>query len=117
MTKNVRNILIVLILAALVVAVPGGGKGANTAIQAIFLAFLAGWVVALVHFYRQHRLELYALGDSRRGLLYVALGVIAVTFTATSRLWHTATGEIVWIALVAGAVYAIFTVIWSARRY
>jgi hypothetical protein len=117
MTKNVRNILIVLVLAALVVAVPGGGKGANTAIQAIFLVFLAGWVWIFVNFYRQHRMELYALGDSRRSLLYVALAVIAVTFTATSRLWNTATGEIVWIALIAGAVYAVFTVFWSARRY
>jgi hypothetical protein len=117
MTKNVRNVLIVFALAALVVLIPGGGRGANVAIQAISLAFLAtiGWVASLM--YRQHRHELYALGDARRAVLYVAIGVAAVTFTATARLWSTATGEIVWIALIAGAVYAVFTVYWSARRY
>jgi hypothetical protein len=117
MNKNLRNILIVLVLAALVVLIPGGGKGANTAIQAVYLAFLASFVGLASVQYRQHRMELYSLGDSRRALLYVSLGVIAVTFTATSRLWHTATGEIVWIALIAGAVYAVFTVWWAVRRY
>ena len=117
MAKNVRNVAIVLLLAALVVLIPGGGKGANTAIQAVSLAFLAAFAWFASIMYRQHRVELYSLGDGRRALLYVAFGVAAVTVTATSRLWHTSTGTIVWIALIAGSVYAAFTVLWSARRY
>jgi hypothetical protein len=114
--KNVRNILIVLVLAALVVLIPGGGSGANVAIQAVSLAFLAaiGWIAVLV--YRQNRVELYSLGDAKRATLYLAAGVAALTLTATSRLWQTAGGEVAWFVLLGAAVYAAFTVIWSARR-
>ena len=115
--KNVRNILIVLVLAALVGLVKGGTTGANFAIQAVSLAFVAsiGWVAARM--YRQHRIELYALGEFKRGTLYVAAAVAALTLTATSRLWATAAGEIAWLVLIGGAVYAVFAVFWSARKY
>ena len=39
--------------------------------------------------YREHRGSLYLLGDGRRALLYGALGVLAVTLTATDRLWQS----------------------------
>jgi hypothetical protein len=115
--KNARNIVIVLVIAALVVVIPGGGTGANVTIQAVSVAFLAaiGWVAMLL--YREHRVTLYALGDRRRAILYAAAAVATLTLTATSRLWHTPAGEIAWLALVAGSGYAAFTVIWSARKY
>jgi hypothetical protein len=115
--KNARNAVIVLVLAALVVLLPGGGRGANTAIQAVSLLFLAtlGWFAMLM--YRQHRIDLYGLGDKRRAALYVAIGVAALTLTATSRLWASAGGELAWFVLLAGAGYAVFAVVWSARKY
>jgi hypothetical protein len=115
--KNVRNVAIVLVLALLVAVLPGGGQGATVAIQAISLAFLGaiGWVAAQM--YRQHRVELYSLGDAKRAILYVAIGVAALTLTATSRLWHTGPGEIAWLALLGGSIYAVVAVVWSARRY
>jgi hypothetical protein len=115
--KNVRNVAIVLGITALVVLIPGGGKGANVAIQAVSLGFLAAiaWVASVM--YREHRGALYALGDARRATLYIAAGVATLTLTATSRLWNTPTGEIVWIALIGGSVYAVFSVVWSARKY
>jgi hypothetical protein len=117
MSKNIRNVAIVLVLAGLVVAVPGGGTAAAIAIQLVSLAFLGslGWFASIM--YRQHRAELYGLGDSRRAILYVALGVGALTLTATQRLWTTASGEIVWFVLILGAVYAVVAVFIAARRY
>lgn len=117
MTTNVRNILIVLLIAALVALVPGGGDGANVAIQAVSLAFLAaiGWVAAMM--YRQHRAALYALGDARRGILYAAIAVGTLTLTATSRLWQTSAGSVAWLLLIGASVYALFAVVWSARKY
>jgi hypothetical protein len=105
------------VLAALVVLIPGGGQGANIAIQLVSLAFLGGlgWIAYLM--YRQHRADLYGLGDTKRATLYIAAAVVALTLTATSRLWSTPGGEIVWFALLVAAVYAGFAVIWSARRY
>lgn len=115
--KNVRNVVIVLAIAALVVLLPGGGKGATVAIQAISLAFLASiaWVASLL--YREHRIALYSLGDTRRAILYGAAGVAAVTLTATQRMWNTAAGEIAWFVLMAGAIYAVVAVVLAARKY
>jgi hypothetical protein len=117
MAKNARNIAIVLAIAALVVLIPGGGTGANVAIQAVSLAFLGALAWVASRLYREHRVALYSLGDARRATLYGAIVVGALTLTATHRLWQTGTGEIAWFALMGGAAYAIFAVVWSARKY
>jgi hypothetical protein len=117
MATNVRNIVILLVIAALVVLIPGGGSGANVAIQAVSLGFLASIAWAASRLYREHRTALYALGDRRRATLYGAVAVAALTLTATPRLWATGAGEIVWFALLGGAAYAAFAVVWSARKY
>ena len=112
-----RNILIVLGIAALVVLLPGGGTGANVALQALYLVFLATLVWFAITMYRQYRVTLYSLGDRRRAIVYAALVVIAVTLTGTSKLWHTSAGSIVWLVLIAASVYAIGAIVWAARRY
>jgi hypothetical protein len=114
---TIRNVLIVLALAALLVLIPGGGTGASVATQALSLAFLGAlaWFAFLM--YRQHRVELDAIGDKRRAIVYVALGVALLTITASSRLWHTGAGIIAWFVLVGAAVYAVLAVALSARRY
>ena len=117
MAKNARNIAIVLVIAALVVLIPGGGTGASVAVQAVSLAFLGALAWVASRLYREHRVALYSLGDARRATLYGAIAVGALTLTATSRLWQTGTGEIVWFALMGGAAYAAFAVVWSARKY
>ncbi|MBV9310283.1 MAG: hypothetical protein JOZ73_05600 [Solirubrobacterales bacterium] len=117
MLKNVRNVVIVLVLAALVVLIPGGGKGASTAIAAVSLAFLgaAAWVAYVL--YRQNRMWLDALGDQRRAALYAAAGLALLDAAAYGRLTATGAGTIAFIALLGVAGYVIFAVVWSARRY
>src|SRR5579884_3986945 len=80
MLKHSRNVVVVLALAALVVLIPGGGAGANTAIQAIWLAFLGSFAWVAYVMYRERRLELLSLGDGKRAILYAALagGTLAV---------------------------------------
>jgi hypothetical protein len=112
-----RNILIILAIAALVVLLPGGGTGANVALQALYLVFLATLVWFAITMYRQYRTTLYSLGDRRRGILYAALVVAAVTLTGTTKLWHTGTGSVVWLVLIAGSVYAVAAIVWAARKY
>jgi hypothetical protein len=111
-----RNVAIVAVIAALVVLVPGGGPAASVLTQAVSLTFLAGiaWIATIQ--YRQHRVELYSLGDRRRLILYVAAGAATLTLTGTHKLWATSAGSVAWLALVAGSAYAAFAVIWSARR-
>jgi hypothetical protein len=112
-----RNIAIVLVIAALVVVVPGGGTGANVALQAASLAFLAtlGWFASIM--YRQHRAAVYSLGDRRRAIVYAALAVATLTLTDTSRLWHTGAGSVAWLVLLGGAAYAVIAIVWAARKY
>ena len=90
---------------------------ANAALQAIYLVFLAtlGWFAVMM--YRQHRTSLYSLGDRRRAILYGALVVAAVALTGTSKLWQTGAGSVIWLVLIAGAVYAVAAIVWSARKY
>jgi hypothetical protein len=115
--STVRNILIVVALAALVVAIPGGGTGATVALQAASLVFLAvlGWFASIM--YRQHRVALYSLGDRKRAILYGALAVAVLTLTGTSKLWATSAGTIAWCVLLVAAAYAVFAVLWAAREY
>lgn len=115
MNKNLRNIAIVLLIALGVAVIPGGGRAANTAVQAVSLMFIAtlGWFASLM--YRQHRTSLFSLGDNRRGVLYASIGALLLVLSALYRV-HGATAV---VALVIGAVavYAIFAIIWSAREY
>jgi hypothetical protein len=117
LNTTVRNVLIVLVIAALVALVQGGQTAAQVALQAVTLAFLGVLVYFASIQYRERRVSLYGLGDGRRALLYVALGVGTLTLTATSRLWHTGAGSVAWLILLAGSAYAVFAVLWSARKY
>lgn len=112
-----RNVLIVLALAAVVDFAPGGGTGATVAIQAASLLFLAAAAWIGTRLYREHRVALYSLGDRRRAILYVAAGTVTVVLTASSRLFAHGPTAVVGILLIALCAYAVFTVLWSARRY
>jgi DNA-binding FadR family transcriptional regulator len=116
MTKTLRNVLIVLAIAAVVVIVPGGGTGASVVTQAVSLAFLASLVWFASIMYRQHRVSLYSLGEARRTILYVAVAVAALVLTGTHKLWSTSGGEVAWLVLLGAAIYAVFAVVWAARK-
>ena len=112
----VRNVAIILALAAIVVAVPGGGTGAAVVTQAVSLLFLAtlGWFASIS--YRQHRSTLYGLGERNRVIAYVAVGVLVLVLSATSRMWSSSAGSVAWLLLVGGAVYALVAVFLAYRR-
>jgi hypothetical protein len=112
-----RNIVIIIALAAAVALLPGGGTGANVALQTASLLFLAtiGWFASVM--YRQHRATLYGLGDRRRAMVYAALTVAVVTLTGTTKLWASSAGSLAWLLLLGAALYTVIAVVWSARRY
>ena len=112
-----RNVAIIAVIAAVIAFLPGGGTGASVVITAISLAFLASIGRVATILYRQHRTSLHSLGDSRRVALYVAAGLLAITLTATSRMWASPAGSVAWLLLVGAAVYVIAAVFIAARRY
>ncbi|HEX8975164.1 MAG TPA: hypothetical protein VF781_01525 [Solirubrobacteraceae bacterium] len=112
----VRNVLIIVVIAAVVAFAPGGGTSAGVIRQAVSLAFLAtiAWLASLM--YRQHRVAIYSLGERRRAAVYAAAAVLTITLTATNRLWTNPLGGVVWLILIGGAVYTAFAIIWAARQ-
>jgi hypothetical protein len=117
MNATVRNVVIIALLAAVVAILPGGGAGAQVVLTALYLIFLAALVWVGTVMYREHRGSLYLLSDGRRALLYSAVGVLAVTLTATHRLLETPAGSVAWLLLLGVSVYVGGTIIWAARRY
>ncbi len=117
MKVAVRNVVIILAVAAVFAIVPGGGTGANVVLQTLSLGFLAAiaWVASVM--YRERRGSLYLLGDRRRALLYGAIVVMAVTLTATHRMWQSPLGSVAWLVLVGASAYVGCAVVWAARRY
>lgn len=117
MTQVARNVAIVLALAAAVTVLPGGGDASAGVLQALVIAMLASIAYFAVRLYREHRTDIYSLGDRNRAILYAAVGLATLTLTATNRLWATGAGSIVWIALMALAVYAVYFVFRASRQY
>jgi hypothetical protein len=115
--KTTRNIAIVIVIAAAVYLLPGGGRAANTFEGALWVAFAVGIGYLGLRLYREHRIAVHSLGDRHRGLLYggVALGVFA--YMARVRMWETGLGELAWWMLVGCVVYALLEVFRRARAY
>lgn len=117
MTTTVRNVLVILALAAVVMLVPGGGNASAAILQVLLIAMLAAIAWFGVRLYREHRSDIYSLGDRNRGILYASAGLVALTVTATDRLWATGPGTVVWVALIALACYGVYYVFRASRQY
>lgn len=112
---HARNIAIVLALAAIVYAAPAAGRGLNLLswlLGVVFLGVLA-WFVAVM--YRQHRGELEGLGDRMRAVLYGSLALLALTLTASRRLWESGPGTVAWVGLLVLGIYGL-VMSWRAFR-
>jgi len=117
LNTNVRNVAIILLIAAAIFALPGGGSASSFIVRAISLAFLASIAWVASRLYREHRTSLYSLGDRKRFILYAAVGVATLTFTASARLFSTGIGSVAWVLLLAGCIWAVFWVFRSSRGY
>ncbi len=115
--KIVRNVAILLLLAAAVAYLPGGARAAATFQTILGVAFMLGIGFAGLWYYRQHHVALYSLGDRRRGLLYGSLGVAVVTVAAKPRMWETNFGEFAWFVLIGLVAYTLFALYRYSRSY
>jgi TRAP-type C4-dicarboxylate transport system permease small subunit len=115
--KIARNIAIVVLIAAAVQFLPGGGRAVEAFAAALWVVFAAGFAFLGYRLYRERHVDLYGLGDRYRGLLYGALAVGFATAAAQPRMWQTAFGEFVWFALIGLAVYTLFAVYRYSRTY
>jgi len=116
-TKTVRNVAIVLALAAAVEFLPGGSRAAETFRSVLWVAFAVGIAYMGVRLYRERRVDIYGLGDRHRGLLYGALAVGVALAAGKERMWQTSFGEFAWFVLLGTIVYTLFAIYRYTRTY
>ena len=115
--KTARNVAIVVLIAAAVYLLPGGGRGASTFEALLWVAFGVGIAYLGLRSYREYRIALHGLGDRHRGLLYGGLAGGVFAYAARSRMWQTGLGEIAWFALAILVVYSLLEVYRHWRAY
>ena len=115
--KTARSIAIVVLIAAAVYFLPGGGRAANTFESVLWVAFGVGIGYLGLRGYREHRVALHSLGDRHRGLLYGGVAGAVFVYMARARMWETGIGELVWFALVGFIVYTLLEVYRHWRAY
>ncbi len=112
---TVRNVLILLALAAAVDLLPGASGASSLLSGLLQLIFLGGLAWFGYRLYREHRVALFSLGDRARGILYGSLVLVVLGFAATARLWQSGGGIIAWLMLLGLACAGFLHVVRVAR--
>jgi hypothetical protein len=115
--RTARNAFIVMALAFAVAFVPAGGNVAEAIFTALTMGFLAAiaWMVFVLS--RQNQLTLATLSDARRGILFGALGLIALLIAGSDEMLATGGGTLAWILLLGASVAAIWRIWTEANTY
>jgi len=115
--QTIRNIAIILALAAAVDFLPGGGNAAATVLTALSMIFLAAIAWLLYRVYNEQQLTISSLSDARKAGLFGAVGAIALLIVAYDDFRSWEGGILVWVALMAGCLAGIFLIWRSATTY
>ena len=117
MLQTLRNVAIILALAAIVDFLPGGGAAAATVMATLTLIFLAAIAWFVYRLYREQQLTLATLTDPQKAGLFGAVGGIALLVVAWDEFSSLAGGVLLWIALMAACVGVIFMIWRKATTY
>jgi hypothetical protein len=115
--KTARNIGIVAVVALAVALIPGGGDTANLVLGALSLGFIAAIGFLGYRLYMENRFTLWSMSTRHRALLYGGIAGAVATLTATSRLWESGFGTVMWFVLLGGSGLAVYHAWVESRRY
>lgn len=115
--RTVLNIAIIAALAFVVAAVPGGGNAADAVLTAISISFLATIGFAGYQLYRSQQMTILSLTDRQRGILAGAVGLLVLMVAGADEMLETGAGALLWIALVAISVVAIWRLWVESQTY
>jgi hypothetical protein len=114
--KHLRNVLIIVALALVVWLLPGGDTGSATIYNVLTIVLTAGLIFFAYRLYMEHRSTIFGLEDRQRGILYGAVALGALAIIGTRKFWDEGgLGALLWIAMLAVAVWGIYTV-WRAYQ-
>ena len=117
MRQTVRNVAIILALAAAIDFLPGGGNAAATVLAALSMIFFAAIAWLLYRFYKEQQLTLATLTDGRKAILFGAVGGIALLIVGYDEFTDFSGGFLLWVALMAACVGAGILVWRDATTY
>ena len=100
-----------------VAVLPGGGGTAQLVLGALSLAFLAAIGFLGYRLYMENRYTLWSMTTRHRAMLYGGVATAGATLIATSRLWETGFGTILWFILLGGSGLAVYQAWIESRRY
>jgi hypothetical protein len=115
--KTARNIGIIAVVALAVAAIPGGGDTANLVLGALSLGFLAAIGFLGYRLYMEHRFTLWSMSTQHRALLYGGLASATATLIASSRLFNSGFGTVMFFVLLGGSGLAVYHAWVESRRY
>ena len=106
---------VVMLVALVVVVLPGGGNALGVLLTLLTITFLAAIGFLGYRLFRQYRFELDTLEPNMRLALYGSIGLAILTFVATDRLFAAGgLGVLAWFALLALCSYGLY---WTWTRY
>jgi len=100
----VARVAAVLIVAAVVWKLPGGGAGAAVVLEMLGAAMAAAIIWSVYSFGRRHRFDLERLDDRERAIIYGTLGMAMLALAGRGSLWATVGGSVVWLLMVGATV-------------
>jgi uncharacterized protein involved in cysteine biosynthesis len=115
--KTARNIGIIAVVALAIALIPGGGDTANLVLAALSLGFLAAIGFLGYRLYMENRFTLWSMSTRHRALLYGGIAGAIATLIATSRLWESGFGTVMWFVLLGGCGLAVYHAWIESRRY
>ncbi len=115
--KLVRNIAIIALVAVAVAFIPGGSGTAELLLAILSLGFLAAIGFLGYRLYMENKFTLWSMSERHRAQLYAGLAVAFMALTATDRLLDSGFGFVVWVALLAGSILAVYNAWVESRRY
>jgi hypothetical protein len=114
--KHLRNAAIVLVLAVLVWKLPGGGEASVTISNLLSIIFVGGLFFFAFRMYMERRESILSMDERQRGILYASLALAAFALVATRKMWDAGgLGALLWLALLFGAGWGMYSV-WRASR-
>lgn len=113
--RALRNIAIIMLLAFIFAAVPGGGVVAEGIFATFTIVFAVAIAASFYFGYRQNRLAWQTLPERDRKVFLASLGAIAYIIGGSQVILDWRGGVFVFLVVLGISLYAIFTVVMRAR--
>jgi hypothetical protein len=106
---------VVMLVALVLVVLPGGGNALDVLLTLLSIFFLAAIAFLGYRLFRQYHFDIETLEPNMRLALYGSIGLAIITVVATDRLFDAGgLGVLLWFALLGLCSYGLY---WTWTKY